>query len=55
MSFNVFSAGADSIFKEGQSILFRRYGIDELTLHMGGEDVSVFMIEDDEIVATIEQ
>lgn len=48
-------AGEKSIYKVGQHILFRRYGIDELTLHMGADDVIVHIIEDSEIIATIEE
>jgi len=47
-------AGSASVYKEGQHILFRRYGIDELKLQSGADDVFVYIIQDEEVVATIE-
>ena len=51
----IIRSGEDSIYKVGTHILFRRYGIDELTLNDGGTDVTVYIISDDEVVAEIEQ
>lgn len=48
-------AGVKSAYKNGTHILFRRYGIDELKLQQGAEDVFVYVISDEEVVAVIEQ
>jgi co-chaperonin GroES (HSP10) len=47
-------AGPHSIYEVGQHILFRRYGIDELKLQTGADDLLVYIIADDEVVAVIE-
>lgn len=47
--------GTKSQYTEGTHILFRRYGIDELKMQSGAEEVLVYVIQDEEVVATIDQ
>jgi len=49
------AAGTASQYTIGTHILFRRYGIDELKLQSGANDVLVYVIQDEEVVATIDQ
>lgn len=47
--------GSESKYEVGQTVLFRRYSIDELKLQSASGDTIVHLIEDEEVVATIEQ
>lgn len=51
----IIRTGTESTYKEGQHVLFRRYGIDELEFNVGADKVTVSLIEDEEILAIIEQ
>lgn len=51
----ILRAGTLSKYAAGTNILFRRYGIDELKFSVGANEVIVFIIADDEVVAVIEK
>ena len=50
----VLRVGKDSIFKEGQTVFFRRYSVDELKFNTAEGEQKVFLLEDEEIIAVLE-
>lgn len=51
----VFRAGTESSYKVGDIVMFRRYSLDELKFTDDTEEVSLNLVEDDEIVCLVTQ
>lgn len=51
----VVKAGNESKYKEGDIILYRRYSQDEMKFILPEGEKSIFFVEDDEVVAVIQQ
>ena len=51
----VVAAGANSQFKIGDIVFFRRYSVDELSFTVDGKKVTVNFLTDNEVVATLKQ
>lgn len=49
----IIRAGKDSEHHEGQTVLFRRYAIDELKIQDGIEEQIVYFLEDSDILGTV--
>lgn len=46
----VLKAGDQSVFKKGQTLYFRRYAVDILKYNEGGEQVELYVLEDEDII-----
>lgn len=51
----VLKAGASSDFKEGQKLFWRRYALDELKFITEGGEQTIFLVEDEEVLAVINE
>lgn len=49
----VLKAGDGSRFEEGQVLLFRRYGVDELAMNFQGDEVKIFLVDDADVLAVV--
>lgn len=49
----ILKAGQGSVFMEGQTVLFRRYAIDELKIQNGYEEQIVYFLDDTDVLASI--
>lgn len=49
----VIAHGADSQFKTGQTVMFRKYSLDELKFMTAEGEVKLNLLEDEEIVAVL--
>ena len=51
----VIKVGEDSQFKEGNLVFFRRYSVDELRFRTPSGESTVNLLQDDEVVAFVNQ
>ena len=49
----VIANGAESTFKKGQTVMFRKYSLDELKFMTAEGEVKLNLLEDEEIVAVL--